>query len=474
MKQRTLKLSIATVAAVGCMGSTAFALEHQFGGLLRIKGDFTNFDQAGGNDASNATKLSQDSLGRSFFYTEQRLRLKYTGRINEEVKLVTQFEIDSRWGDTTGTVARNQGGAMEADSINLETKNVYMEFAVPNLPVTARAGIQPVDDMYKGVFLSADAAALTTVTKLDKTTLYLNWMRGYDNRNFKDAPASVNATSNGLGGTGNMPGRYSLDAFMFDVKHDLNKELNVGGSVYLTYDNLVPGAGYNLLATLGVNAAYKFDQGGIDGFLLYQTGDNPTNSVGQIGKSVSAFAANVGGKIKAGPGTARANILYASGDDGKGDVGAFQGLNQLGGATSTFSAAQMTMLIANTKYAANTDRAVIATVTNNNMGVIGAFIGYDVDIDKAFVKGNLGFAAAAKENQTYKPKNLKKNDYNGNYIGTEINAEAGYKISKNLTASLLCGYVVLGDYYKDTVTANGSIKTPDNPWKNMVVLNLVF
>lgn len=142
MKQRTLKLSVAAVAvAAGCMGSTAFALEHQFGGLLRIKGDFTNFDQAGGNDASNATKLSQDSLGRSFFYTEQRLRLKYTGKINEEVKLVTQFEIDSRWGDTTGTVARNQGGAMEADSINLETKNVYMEFAVPNLPVTARAGI---------------------------------------------------------------------------------------------------------------------------------------------------------------------------------------------------------------------------------------------------------------------------------------------------------------------------------------------
>ena len=34
----------------------------------------------------------------------------------------------------------------------------------------------------------------------------------------------------------------------------------------------------------------------------------------------------------------------------------------------------MTMLIANTKYAANTDRALIYTVTNNNMGMIGAFL----------------------------------------------------------------------------------------------------
>lgn len=472
MKQRKLKLSVAALAAFGCMGSAAFAMEHEFNGLLRVKGDFTNFDQAGSNDASNASKLSQESLGKSFFYTEQRLRLKYTGKLDESVKLVTQFEIDSRWGDTTGTVARNQGGAIEADSINLETKNVYMEFVVPKLPITVRAGIQSIDDMYKGVFIGADAAALSTVTKLDKSTLYMTWMRAYDNKNFKDAPAAVNPASTGFGGTGNMPGRYRLDALLLDAKFDVSKELKVGGSYYLTYDNLA--SGFNALNTFGVNAAYTFDQGVVDGFLLYQTGDNPVNNFGQIGEKVSAFAANVGGKIKLGPGTARANLLYASGDDGKDSVKAFQGLNQIGGATSTFSAAQMTMLIANTKYSANTDRALIATVTNNNQGIMGGFIGYDVNIDKAFVKGNLGFASVAEENSN-KPVNKKTNVRNSSdYIGTEVNAEAGYKISKNLTASLVCGYIALGDYYKDTVTANGTITTPDNPWKSMVVLNLAF
>lgn len=370
---------------------------------------------------------------------------------------------------------------MEADQVNLETKNVYMEFNVPYLPTVARAGIQPVDDMYKGIFLSTDAAAVSTTTKLDKVTLYLTWMRGYDNKNFKGADSTipaVNATTNEKGGTGSEPGRYSLDAFLFDAKYDVSKELKIGGSAYLTYDNLSAG-GSNFLTTLGVNASYTFAQGVVDGFLLYQTGDNPTNNFGQVGKSVSAFAANVSGKFKAGPGTARANFLYASGDDGKDSVSAFQGLNQLGNgnATSTFSAAQMTMLITNTKYAANTDRALINNVTNNNMGVIGAFLGYDVDIDKAFIKGNLGFASAAKENQTFKPKNLNKptDSYaNGNYIGTEVNAEVGYKISGNLTASLVSGYVFLGDFYKDTVKVNGTVKTPDNPWKNMVVLNLTF
>ena len=480
MKQRNLKLSVAAVAALGCMGSSAFALENQFSGLLRIKGDFTNFDQAGKNDSAvmvtPTSMLSRDSLARSFFYTEQRLRLKYTGILSNDVKLVTQFEIDSRWGDNSQDVKRNEGGGMEADTINLETKNVYLEFNVPNAPTIVRAGIQSFDDAYKGVFLGTDTGGVMTTTKLENAVITAGWLRGYDNKSFKDSPVSdsVGASSNG----NYVPGRYSLDLGVLDVKFDVTKDLKIGSSIYLTYDNLA-GGGYNLLGTLGVNAAYKFDQGVIDGFLLYQTGDNPTNNFGQIGQKVSAFAANVGGKIKVGPGTARANVLYTSGDDGKGSENAFQGLNQLGAGngTSTFSAAQMCLLITNTKYAANTDRALIYTASNYDQGVIGAFFGYDVDIDKVFIKGNLGLASAAKANQTFKVKNLKNsNAYaNGNYIGTEVNAEVGYKISQNLTASLVSGYVVLGDYYKDSAKQpDGTIKTPDNPWKNMVVLNLTF
>ena len=216
----------------------------------------------------------------------------------------------------------------------------------------------------------------------------------------------------------------------------------------------------------------------IDGFFLYQTGDNPTNNFGQVGQKVSGFAANVAAKVKAGPGTLRTSVLYASGDDGQGNVSAFQGVNQLGdgNTTSTYSAAQMTMLITNTKYAANTDRALINTVSNYNQGVMGAFLGYDLGIDKTFIKTNLGMAAVAEDNNTFKPKNQAKGDYsNGKYIGTEINAEIGYKITDNLTASLVGGYVFLGDYYKDTGrrdTATGPVVTPDNPWKSQVVLNL--
>ncbi len=485
MKQRNLKVAVSALAAVGCMSTTAMAIEHEFNGLLRVKGIFTNFDQAGKNDSAvnisgaNAPAnnvLSRDSLARSFFYTEQRLRLKYTGKLNNNVKLVTHFEIDSRWGDTSQeNGSRNTGGAIEADSINLETKNVYMEFKAPYLPTTVKAGIQSFDDAYKGVFLGADIAGVMTTTKLDNAVVTAGWLRGYDNSSFKDKPATV-TDSIGASNNGNYyPGKYSLDLGILDVKYDVNKALKVGASYYMTYDNLTDNKGYNVLSTLGVNAAYNFGPGVIDAFFLYQNGTNPTNNFGQVGEHVSAFAANVGGKIKAGPGTARANFLYASGDNGTGKVNAFQGVNQLGegNTTSTFSAAQMTMLITNTRYSAQTDRGLINTVSNYNMGVKGAFFGYDVDINKAFIKANVGFAAAAQANAA-KPLNLKGGS-NSNYIGTEVNAEVGYKISENLTASYVAGYVVLGEYYKDTARlADGTIKTPDNPWKNMVVLNLAF
>lgn len=483
MKQRSLKLSVATVAALGCMGSTAFALENEFNGLLRIKGDLTNFDQAGGNDASGKRTLYRTNPAKSFFYTEQRARLKYTGKFSDDVKLVTQFEIDSRWGDSSQFVARNQGGAMEADSINIETKNIYMEFALPTLPTKVKAGIMPFDDAYKGIFLGSDIAGMMTTTKLENVTINAGWLRGYDNTNFNGADGTLpqlTAVPNGTGkltGTDN-PGRYSLDIGILEAKYAVSKELSISGSYYLTYSNLEK-SGFNALNTLGVNASYNFGLGTVDGFLLFQAGDNPTNDFGQLGQTVSAFAANVAAKIKAGAGTARGTVLYATGDDGQGKVGAFQCVNQLGdgNATSTFSSAQMTMLITNTRYAANTDRALINTVTNYNQGVIGAFFGYDLDIDKTFLKTNLGFGAVASDNNTFKPKNLAKNDYsNGKYVGTEINAEVGYKISKNLTTSVIAGYVMLGDYYKDTVknSTTGAVQTPDNPWKSMVVLNLSF
>ena len=150
----------------------------------------------------------------------------------------------------------------------------------------------PFDDAYKGVFLGSDIAGLMTTTKLENLTINAGWLRGYDNTNFNGADGTLPAVNTApptgtLTGNGSMrgnenPGRYSLDIGILEGKYAVSKELSVGGSYYLTYANLEK-SGYNALNTLGVNASYNFGIGTVDGFLLFQAGDNPTNDFGQVG-----------------------------------------------------------------------------------------------------------------------------------------------------------------------------------------------
>src|SRR6185369_628066 len=136
----SFKKTMLAIAAVGAMTAAsavpAMALENVFNGSFRLKGDFTNFDQAGGNDATlkGTGATSQTPLRKSaatFMFLEQRARIYYTAKANDDLKLVTAFEIDSRWGDTSSTNGRNIGGGIEADTVNLETKNVYLDFNIP-------------------------------------------------------------------------------------------------------------------------------------------------------------------------------------------------------------------------------------------------------------------------------------------------------------------------------------------------------
>ena len=52
---------------------------------------------------------------------------------------------------------RNDGGGAGGDAVNLETKNVYLEFMVPDTPVKATIGLQGVT-LHKGWFVSDDFA----------------------------------------------------------------------------------------------------------------------------------------------------------------------------------------------------------------------------------------------------------------------------------------------------------------------------
>jgi len=121
------------------------------------------------------------------------------------------------------------------------------------------------------------------------------------------------------------------------------------------------------------------------------------------------------------------------------------------------------VILGRDKNAYTTDNAIIFNAGNGGKGQIGGYIGYDLPINaKLTTAFNAGFAAVAKD---------ANNAHKSNYLGTEINAEANYKLLDSLTVSTRVAYVALGDYYKG-VALNG--ETPANPYDAKLIFKYTF
>jgi hypothetical protein len=470
----SLHRNLLAVAVAGALTAAAavpaLALENEFHGTF-----VTLFDNSDFNGVKSAFGFYDPTGPKSAptaNFIEQRVRLAYIGKANENVKLVTKFEIDYQtWGNSSYFVKRNGGGALGADGINFETKSAYLDLNLPSCKLNAKLGMQPFDDAFKGIFVGADMAGLLLSRNYDKASASAGFFRWDSDSADKSTPFGKNAR----------------DFFVLDGKVDLTKNLKVGAAYYLVnsdnvdilHDNTTGfGGGTPLVEDvivhmLGVNAAATFGPLTVDGFFAYQFGNDRATVSKAFSNHISAYAANVGARMKVGKGTARSEFLYVSGE---GNVGrnstsnAFFAPQSAAGAESGFYNSE-SVILSRDKYAMTNDKAIIYDVNNKNQGVILGSIGYDqVFSEKLVASANLGFAAVAKDN-TSKPVNLKIGGANtSNYLGTEVNAEAAYKLFESVTLIARAGYVFLGDYYKDTAVGG----TPDNPYDAKLIVNYSF
>ncbi|WP_306536522.1 histidine kinase [Geobacter sp.] len=421
------KLLVATAACAlsAATAVPALALENEFHGMFRVFGYVNNFGTGTGGQIIPVDNASTRS------YVEQRARLMYIAKANDDLKLVTHFEIDSRWGDSAYGTGRNSGGGLGADQTNLETKNVYLDFNIPSTAINAKVGVQPWIDSYGGILVNADMAGALVSAKYAGFTNSLGWFR------FNDS--------------GTLPGKATRDFLNLDSKYNLTKDIKVGGSYYLLTDDRAADNTYTHM--VGLNGEFNLAPVTLGVFGMYQFGDTPGT-----GTDLSAFAAGATLKAKAGIGTFKLAALYTSGDKSTGpndDSSAFQSISSAASENS-FYAADMQIMLRN-KYNINSDRSIVNTFNNNNQGFIGGFVGYDANITpKFFANVNAGFAAAA-------------NNDGDNYLGTEVNAEVGYKLFDNMTASIQGAYFVLGDYYDE-----GATEDADDPYQARVMLNYAF
>ena len=478
------KLFAAVAVSALTMASAvpALALENEFHGMFRLRGIVSNFDDGGGGSQFSADPAKPGSLNKkkpgSNAFVDQRARILYMAKIDDELKMVTHFEIDSRWGDNSynsnGTT-RNGGAAIGADSVNLETKNVYIDYS-PTASVNTKLGLQYYNVGYKGIILNDDQAGLVVNSKLGAGSLGFAYFR------LDDALGSGGSyVANGTGGStttatgatsvvNGHPGNRTRDFLSFGGKYNLSKDLKVGADYVLLYSDILrQSQDRTHIHMVGVNAEYVLGPATVDGFIVYQNGKLGRAGVVGNGQDVSAFAANVGGRMKAGPGTARVNFLYIAGDDSpnSGSRSDFQTIMERGSTTNAhgFGASEMVMMLDN-KYNHTAAQSVVKDLNNNAQGLIGGFLGYDLTIDKFFVYSNLGFGAVAEDNNF-------GGGHQSNYLGTEVNTEIGYKLKPNLTVSFVGAYMVLGDYFKGhAVDVAGA--DPENPYTTRVMVSLAF
>jgi hypothetical protein len=501
MKFKKTMLAVAAVGAVTASAVPAMALENEFHGMYRLRGFISNFDDSAAGPVAIGNQPGSKDFGKNaptYSYVEQRARLMYIAKANDNLRLVTHFELDSRFGDTsynanavnpalTGTTTtvssatRNGGGGIGADQTNLETKDVFLEFKIPSTPVTVKAGIQGFTDNYKGIIFNNDAAGVVANAKFGAGSVQGAWFR-FDDATTGNTYLGVTNATPATTVTNATVGYNTRDFATVGGKFNVSNTVTVGADYYLLYSDVLRHTqDKTYVHMIGANAEAKIGPATVNGFAIYQFGELGLPFVNAAGvpsavhthQDISAFAGNVAAKMAVGPGTAKLTALLVTGDHntgGTGDRNDFQTIMERGATTSghTFYESGSMLLLRNIQASDKTDRAVIFDLNNNGRGTIVGFAGYDLLLGKFFMNSNVGVGAVQKDNRNAQTGGSRYGSGSSNVLGTEINTEIGYKVYDNMTASVQGAYLALGDYYS---RPGGK---PENPYSTRIVLNYVF
>jgi hypothetical protein len=411
--KKSMKLLVAMLA-LAALSTPAFALEHEVYGRFASFYAVTNFTAGGLDQLKNSAPTAN--------WFDQRLRLGYNAKADENVKLVTKFELDySFWGNSSFSVGRNQGGAIGADSVQIETKNVYLDWTMPSCNLNAKVGMQSYDDAFSGIIFSTDMAGILlshSYTNASSSVGFFRWNDG--------AGTGAGGGNDGIG----LPGQNVQDLFLLNGTYNVSKDLKIGAAYYFIQDDSDTDL-VNFDAkvhTLGVNAAAALGAVNVNAFVLGQTGDLDENN----GIDAKGYAAKIAANTAIGTGTLRLDALYVAG--GKNQLYVTRDVNG-------YYDNEM-MILSRDKNATTIDTAFVQDLNNNGEGVIMAAIGFDQPFSPTFTaSANVGFGAVA-DNQG----DDVTVDSNEDYIGTEVNIELVKKTTDNVTLSARAGYVFLGDH----------------------------
>jgi hypothetical protein len=422
---KRLLFCLVALIAVFAMVMPTYAAEVKFSGLFHNR--FIARDNYDGDDDT-------DDSGQ---YVTQRFRMYFNAIASENLKVVYKSEVDTEWGDggdykvtdsngneQTVFANRNDGGGLGGDRVNMETKNIYLEFMVPDTPVKVTTGLQGVA-LHRGWFMDDDVSALRFDMNFDPMTItaYWAWAAGGD------------PDFNGIRGADK--GNSSDDVWQLVVSGAYKAE-NMDARLTLGYekgddDYVDPGSGTVVNGTIDEDNFYmimgefgmSFDM--VSFFVIAGINFGEIKGVGAVDdRDYKGYAFDAGVNFALDLATLRVRGIYATGDkDTAAGEDNFRGMS---GQTMGNWAE-----ITNDQYFYDRN-APSPTGGNQPTNMMGLNVGADFKpTDTTTIKADVYYMALVED----------RNDEDE--IGTEIDVRLSQKVYDNLTANLVGAYLLAED-----------------------------
>ena len=482
-----------SVIAVLMMAGLAFAQTTvNFSGFIRVYPEINNYGY--GN-----IQLSDDSQTRAF--VDQRARIYFNIKSGEEVGGTYAMEIDSRWGDVAYTVGRNRGGALEADTINVETKNLYLWFK-PTVNSKYTLGIQGFSDDFMGIILGgADMAGIRADYNLSKeSSLMAGWFL------FSDRDVKVNDGIYFIPVTfKHKMGNNTLSLSLYGLFDDggkagerllnnttelsplsnrsyiggISPKTSVVGALSEYQRARIYYAGVNFSGKTG-KVAYTlyglYNWGTISGVSYDTDGDNDLDVTDRLQRTfnmnISSYALHGMVDVALGSGTLRGRVLYVSGGDKNPEAynGMVTGNQYAIGADLPLLCSDLFILIRTAEDITHS-AALLPDVNNNGRGAFLVYADYNHKINNKFsLQVGAGYLQANDNRVDGDALSGTKNA--GMHMGTEVNAQLKYTFNKNMSITGVVAWADLGDYYNDYNSTTAI--HPDSLYRAFVKFNYAF
>jgi hypothetical protein len=360
-----------------------------------------------------------DNTDDSYQYVTQRMRMYFNFIASENLKLVYKNEIDFQWGDSSFQTHRNDGGALGGDTVNMETKNIYLEFMVPDTPVKATIGLQGVT-LHKGWFISDDVSAARFDMNFDPVsiTTYVALADGTERGDAASNNDDWQIVTSGAYKAENMDARLTFGyerlptdgAAFVATDTDDNDLFLVMGEFNMSFDM------FSFFVIAGKNFGEADGKGN----------DTATN------RNYDGYMAHVGANVALDMATIRAAVIYASGDD-EGDFD--DDFQQMNGQTFSWSE----LMSDGYTYDSNPANNQIGG-SNHPSNMYAVNVGADFKpTDTTTIKLDAYYIGMV-EDRTIAGENEDE-------IGVEIDARLTQKIYDTLSLTLVGAYLFAEDGY---------------------------